>query len=97
MKPATIRLAWPRPICFRETARRFVAGETLEDAIRAVAAVNGQPRGQTDPVWKNFSPRLGIAYELHPKLIMRAGYGIFFSGTTNAGRAPPVLNTAGIN
>ena len=50
------------------------------------AALNGQPRGQTDPVWKNFSPRMGIAYELHPKLIMRAGYGIFFSGTTAAGR-----------
>lgn len=50
------------------------------------AGVDGQPRGQTDAVWKNFSPRLGIAYELHPKVVMRAGYGIFFSGTTGAGR-----------
>jgi hypothetical protein len=50
------------------------------------AAVDGEPRGQTDPVWKNFSPRLGIAWELHPQLILRAGYGVFFSGTTVAGR-----------
>jgi hypothetical protein len=50
------------------------------------AGVEGQPRGQTDAVWKNFSPRLGIAYQLHPKLVMRAGYGIFFAGTTTMGR-----------
>ncbi|MGH9659498.1 MAG: TonB-dependent receptor domain-containing protein, partial [Bryobacteraceae bacterium] len=50
------------------------------------AAAGGQPRGQTDPTWKNFSPRLGFAYELHPKLILRTGYGIFFSGTTTSGR-----------
>ncbi|MGH9672842.1 MAG: carboxypeptidase regulatory-like domain-containing protein [Bryobacteraceae bacterium] len=50
------------------------------------AAVNGQPRGQTDAVWKNFSPRIGLAYELNRKLVMRAGYGIFFAGTTTQGR-----------
>ena len=31
------------------------------------AAVNGQPRGQTDAFWKNFAPRIGLAYELHPR------------------------------
>lgn len=50
------------------------------------AGFNGAPRGQTDAVWKNFSPRLGIAYEINPKLVLRTGYGIFFSGTTGAGR-----------
>ncbi|MGH9723190.1 MAG: TonB-dependent receptor domain-containing protein, partial [Bryobacteraceae bacterium] len=50
------------------------------------AGVDGQPRGQTDTAWKSFSPRLGIAYELHPKVIVRAGYGIFYSGTTVTGR-----------
>lgn len=50
------------------------------------AGVDGQPRGQTNAAWKDFSPRLGIAYQVHPKLVARAGYGIFFSGTTTAGR-----------
>ena len=50
------------------------------------AGVDGQPRGQTEAAWKNFSPRVGIAHQLHSKLVLRAGYGIFFSGTTNAGR-----------
>ncbi|MBM3740162.1 MAG: hypothetical protein FJW39_30775, partial [Acidobacteria bacterium] len=50
------------------------------------AARDGQPRGQTDPVWKNFSPRLGLAYHVHPKLVVRTGFGIFFAGTTTAGR-----------
>jgi hypothetical protein len=50
------------------------------------AAVNGQPRGQTDAIWKNFSPRFGLAYQLGPKLVLRTGYGVFFNGTTAAGR-----------
>jgi hypothetical protein len=50
------------------------------------AGVDGQPRGQTEPAWRNFSPRFGIAHQLHSKVVLRAGYGIFFSGTTTAGR-----------
>ncbi len=50
------------------------------------AAVNGQPRGQTNAVWKNFSPRIGLAWELNRKLVLRTGYGVFFSGTTTQGR-----------
>jgi len=50
------------------------------------AAVDGQPRGQTNVVWKNFSPRFGLAYEVNRKLVIRTGYGVFFAGTTTQGR-----------
>ena len=49
------------------------------------AGVDGQPRGQTNPRRMNFAPRFGIAYHLHPKVVLRAGYGIFFAGVTNLG------------
>lgn len=45
------------------------------------AGVGGQPRG----LWKgdrnNFAPRIALAYQLNPKTVMRAGYGIFYDVT----------------
>ena len=35
-------------------------------------------RGQYDTNYKHFAPRIGFAYQLMPKLVMRGGYGIFF-------------------
>ncbi len=35
-------------------------------------------RGQYDANYKHFAPRVGFAYQLMPKLVMRGGYGIFF-------------------
>jgi hypothetical protein len=32
----------------------------------------------------NFAPRVGFAYELTPKLVARAGYGIFYGGFENS-------------
>jgi len=50
------------------------------------ASVNGQPRGQTDACCRNFAPRVGIAYQMRAKLVLRTGFGIFYSGTTTLGR-----------
>jgi hypothetical protein len=41
------------------------------------AGVGGQPRSLWDLDRNNFSPRVGIAYQLTPKTVIRAGYGIF--------------------
>jgi hypothetical protein len=42
------------------------------------AGLNGVPRGlwQTDS--NNFAPRAGLAYQVGAKMVLRAGYGIFF-------------------
>jgi hypothetical protein len=33
----------------------------------------------------NFAPRLGLAYQLLPKLVLRAGYGLFYGGYEEVG------------
>ncbi|MEK7404959.1 MAG: TonB-dependent receptor [Acidobacteriota bacterium] len=42
------------------------------------AGVNGAPRGLWESDRNNLAPRIGIAYQLRPTLVLRAGYGIFF-------------------
>lgn len=39
--------------------------------------VNGNPRGYWKTAKGNFMPRIGLAYQLNAKTILRAGYGIF--------------------
>lgn len=42
------------------------------------AGVNGQGRELYEVPKKNFMPRLGFAYKLNDKTVLRGGYGIFF-------------------
>jgi hypothetical protein len=39
---------------------------------------NNSHRGLYDTQHKNFAPRIGAAYRLRDKLVLRAGYGVFF-------------------
>ncbi len=43
----------------------------------AVFATSGN-RGLFNTNYKNFAPRIGFAYQVMPKLVMRGGYGIFY-------------------
>src|SRR5437016_9049435 len=31
------------------------------------------------PRWTNFGPRIGFAFQINPKTVLRAGYGFFYS------------------
>jgi hypothetical protein len=42
------------------------------------AGVSGVPRGLWDADKNNFLPRVGLAYKVRSKVVLRAGYGIFF-------------------
>lgn len=42
-----------------------------------VFATSGN-RGLFNTSYKNFAPRIGFAYQVMPKLVMRGGYGIFY-------------------
>ncbi|MEK7407671.1 MAG: carboxypeptidase regulatory-like domain-containing protein [Acidobacteriota bacterium] len=42
------------------------------------AGVGGMPRGLFDVDRNNFSPRIGLAYSLGLRTVVRAGYGVFF-------------------
>jgi hypothetical protein len=40
-------------------------------------------RGLVSPDLNNFAPRIGLAYQLSNKLVLRSGYGIFYGGQEN--------------
>ncbi|MBI4874878.1 MAG: TonB-dependent receptor [Acidobacteria bacterium] len=42
------------------------------------AGVGGNPRNLWQGEKNNFMPRLGFAYQLRPKTVLRGGYGLFF-------------------
>jgi outer membrane receptor protein involved in Fe transport len=42
------------------------------------AGVDGRTRGLYETSWTHFMPRLGLAYQLRDKTVLRAGYGVFF-------------------
>ncbi len=61
-----------------------VPGLNLQGGL-LYAGTGGQPRGQTDTDWNIFAPRFGFAYSLTSRTVLRAGYGMFWSGTTDIG------------
>ena len=62
----------------------FTAANPISQAVgftvpgELVFQGGGNRRGLYNPQYTNFAPRLGLAYRLSDKLVMRAGYGIFF-------------------
>ncbi len=64
---------------------------------------NGTP-GLVSPTYHNFAPRLGLAYKITDKLVLRSSYGIFYGGTENGpysnpspGFNPPFFVTQSFN
>jgi hypothetical protein len=62
----------------------------------------GNPSSQTGTDWKDFGPRLGVAYRLDAKTVFRGGYGIFYipkviqgngDGAVEAVRTTPMVAT----
>lgn len=53
--------------------------------LGSVGLVNSPVRSSrngTDPYYKNFGPRLGLAYQIDSKTVFRSGFGILYSGYT---------------
>lgn len=60
--------------------------------------------GLVKPDTNNFAPRIGLAYSITNKLVMRAGFGIFYGGEENGpysnpspGFSPPFFTTQAFN
>ncbi len=49
--------------------------------------VGGQPRGLTNIDRNNFAPRIGVAYKLTDRTVLRGGYGLFYGATTQLSEA----------
>ena len=78
---------------------------TLTPTLAALIPVSatGTP-GLVSPDLNNFAPRIGFAYKLSNKLVMRGGYGIFYGGQENGpfsnpspGFNPPFFVTQSFN
>ncbi len=53
--------------------------------LGAMGLVNSPVRSSrngSNPYWKNFGPRLGLAYQIDAKTVFRGGFGILYSGYT---------------
>ncbi|MCC7153279.1 MAG: TonB-dependent receptor [Bryobacterales bacterium] len=71
--------------------------------------INGQPANApetiAEPEYKNFAPRIGLAYRIMPRTVIRAQYGIFYNSnlgwewSTGRGNWPYSIsdNATGIN
>jgi hypothetical protein len=47
-------------------------------------------QGLTKTQKNNFAPRLGLAYQINPKLVVRGGFGLFFNSFENQGYSPNI-------
>ena len=50
-----------------------------------IAGLDGVPRRLTKPDTTNFGPRLGVAYKVTDKTVLRMAYGIFYGTFSNTG------------
>jgi len=74
---------------------------TLSTQIRLSPTAS---RGLISPDTNNFAPRIGLAYQLKEKTVVRAGYGVFYGGQENGpysnpspGFNPPFFVTQAFN
>ena len=49
------------------------------------AGVDGYPTHQSDPCKTKFAPRVGFAWSVNPKTVVRGGYGLFWAPHQYAG------------
>ena len=60
-----------------------------QDGIQ-LAITNIYGKGLGNSQFDNFAPRLGFAYQVNPKLVVRGGWGMFFNGFENRGFSPNI-------
>ncbi len=66
--------------CTTPLSPEFRAAAQADNIQILCSDVSGLNHVQT----KNFSPRVGFAYQLTPRLVMRGGYGLFYGGFENS-------------
>jgi hypothetical protein len=62
---------------------------TAKDGIDVVVGNKGGA-GLGSSQSTNFAPRIGFAYQLNPKLVVRGGWGMFYNGFENRGYSPNI-------
>lgn len=63
----------------RNTTPEIPAGQFRVAGGLTFAGVNGEPESVWNRDSNNFMPRIGLAYSLTPKTVLRASYGVFYA------------------
>ncbi len=63
----------------------YGTNETGTAGLYQFSGVGGDPRGQTNSNWKNIAPRVGFAYRVGEKTVIRSAYGISYQMITGVG------------
>ena len=75
--------------CTNPANANFLNCLLAKDGITlAITDKYGQGLGNSQKT--NFAPRIGIAYQVSPKLVVRTGFGIFYNGFENRGFSPNI-------
>ena len=69
------RIAWFDPEC-SQPDRPGAGLPNLKGALRWVGGDNG--RNQQETPMTDFAPRVGLAYQVHERVVLRGGYGLFY-------------------
>jgi len=86
-RPVTDR--YNRQAWFDYRAVNPISSSVGQNYLGELQFANSGQRGLFNTNYKNFAPRIGFAYQVMPKLVMRGGYGIFYPPTfRGTGPAP---------
>jgi hypothetical protein len=78
------RLAW-----FDYNAVNPISSAVGQNYTGELQFASSGKRGLFNTNHKDFAPRVGFAYQLTPKLVMRGGYGLFYPPTFHGGGPAP--------
>lgn len=79
---------------FNATPPLTAAGLNLKGALSFVG-VNGNAREHWNPDRNNFAPRVGFAWNVAPKTVVRGGGGLFYAAMTGTGGASAAIGVTG--
>ena len=75
-RPVTDR--YNRQASFNYNAVNPIGSAVGQNYLGQLEFASSGNRGLYNTNYKNFAPRIGFAYQLMPKLVMRGGYGVFY-------------------
>jgi len=86
-RPVTDR--YDRQAWFDYNAVNPISSSVGQNYLGELQFAHSGQRGLFNTSYKDFAPRIGFAYQVMPKLVMRGGYGIFYPPTfRGTGPAP---------
>ena len=78
-RPVTDR--YDRQAWFDYNAVNPISSAVGQNYLGELQFASSGKRGLFNTNYKNFAPRIGFAYQVLPKLVMRGGYGVFYPPT----------------